>query len=280
MGLFDLKVHHGGMIEYGNEIKYVGGESIIIEGMDSDWWSLFEAYSELRRLGYPRDPILPLNDENLFSFSTDADSEEMYRIAKLRNHVEMHVVHEIEKYEEPFPECGYIDVGGGANKGGNEGANECAKTGDCGGNVDDGAADGEGINAANDEGVEVGLGTMGGGTGLGSDVESDDEEFVPSEGDIDSADDVHFTDSEDDYDDDSCFEEQNGEKDTSRNEKGRGVVNEGFSGEDCCESDELDDVYQTGVGHAEAGEGEEDDFGDEGGVFPVYKPQKDMKDYR
>ncbi|MED6167463.1 hypothetical protein PIB30_002945 [Stylosanthes scabra] len=150
-----------------------------------------------------------------------------------------------------------------------------------GGNVVDGAADGKSINGANVEGVEAGLGTMGSSTGLGSDEDSDDEEFVPSKGDIDSVDDVHFTNSENDYDDDGCFdEEQNREKDLSRNEKGKGVVNEGFSGEDGCESDELDDVYQAGVGHAEAGEGEEDDFGVESGVFPVYKAQKVMKDYR
>ncbi|MED6147966.1 hypothetical protein PIB30_048769 [Stylosanthes scabra] len=88
MGFFDLKLYHGGRIDYGIEsIRYVGGETTIIAEMDSDWWSLYEAYSELRHLGYPRgnisslwykDPALPFTDENLMSFSTDVDSEEMY----------------------------------------------------------------------------------------------------------------------------------------------------------------------------------------------------------
>ncbi|MED6146551.1 hypothetical protein PIB30_035553, partial [Stylosanthes scabra] len=66
-----------------------------------------------------------------------------------------------------------------------------------------------GANGGGADGVEDGLGTKGGQAEVDSEEDSDDEEFVPSEGDFDSADDVHFTDSEDDYDDDSGFEEEN-----------------------------------------------------------------------
>ncbi|MED6170735.1 hypothetical protein PIB30_033901 [Stylosanthes scabra] len=157
----------------------------------------------------------------------------------------MYVIHEIERYEDPFLECGYIDVGNGLIGGDNENANEgpAVNEGNSGGDAADGAADGIGLdgnnadrladveasNGNNADGVDDDLGTMGDRTEISAEDDSDDEEFVPSEGNIDSADDVQFTNSEDEYDDESGFEEQNAEKDVSRVENGKGVAHEAFS---------------------------------------------------
>ncbi|MED6151937.1 hypothetical protein PIB30_087073 [Stylosanthes scabra] len=257
---------------------------------------------KLRRLGYPRpkieslwykDPTLLLTDENLFSFTTDDDSNEMYQIVELRNYIEMYVEHEIDKYEEPFSECGYIDVGddpkGCGPKGGDnsdkEHVNDGVDTdnadgegldGDSGGLGADGVADGVGLDGDNANGVDADN-ANGGGTEVDSEDDSNDEEFVPSEGDINSADDIYFTDSEDNYDDDSGFVEENGKEDVSRVEKGKGVANDGLSDEGGCYSNEQEDVYRAEVGD---GDGDGYDVGVYGNVFSVYKPKKYMKEYR
>ncbi|RYR28163.1 hypothetical protein Ahy_B01g052281 [Arachis hypogaea] len=105
MGYFKVKVYHGGWFTYKNgPLEYVGGETMVIEEIDGDRWSVFEAYAELKQLGYVeenipslwfKDPVAEDMEKNLKLFKTDADSIEMCRIAELRDHVELYVVHKV-----------------------------------------------------------------------------------------------------------------------------------------------------------------------------------------
>ncbi|XP_015954317.1 uncharacterized protein LOC107478697 [Arachis duranensis] len=79
-----------------------------------------------------------------------------------------------------------------------------------------------------------------------SDNDSDDEEFIPSDLEVDSADDVHFTNSEEEYDDASGFEELTSAKDSERVDKGKRVMNGDFSDEEGFNSDEVDLEYEVG----------------------------------
>ncbi|MED6196003.1 hypothetical protein PIB30_043135 [Stylosanthes scabra] len=111
--------------------------------------------------------------------------------------------------------------------------------------------------------------------GAESDEDSDDAEYVPSAEKVDSAEDIHFTDSEEDLDlDDSFFglEVAAGDKG-----KGKSVVNEEFEeeGED---SDEADDGYEVGGFHREDAQDEVDDI--DRVVFSVYKVVANMANYR
>ncbi|MED6209958.1 hypothetical protein PIB30_059608, partial [Stylosanthes scabra] len=279
MSYFNLTVYHEGIFVHDQPLQYVGAQRTIIEEMDSDWWSMHEAFSELRRLRYQRtnisafwykDHAVNLSEENLRLFETGTDAKDMYNIARARNHVEMFVVHEVDNYEEPFPKGGYIDVGdpivkddkqvakkcanGDNNETHAEGSNECANKG---------AYDG-GEQGANEEHND-------GRSEAGSDEDSDDEEFLPSPSDIDSADDVYFTDSEDKYDDESGFEEQNDNGDRPLIDKGKGIANAEFNDDGTCDSDDFEKDYEVS-----GGLGEDDGHGIR---YQVYKPQKDMKDY-
>ncbi|MED6112480.1 hypothetical protein PIB30_062097 [Stylosanthes scabra] len=196
------------------------------------------AYSELRRLGYPQTNIASL----------------WYKDPALQ-------LHEIDRYEEPFPKCDYVDVGDKTAENNDKGVKE-------GANADEEKASTKGVEeGANMEGVEDGLGTKGGQDEVDSEEGSDDED----------ADDVHFTNSEDDYDDDTGFEEENGEKIKPRVDKGKWVAIDGLSDEQGNDSEEFDNQYETWVGN---GEDDEDDLGVGSGMFLVYKRQKDMKAYR
>ncbi|MED6112869.1 hypothetical protein PIB30_065641 [Stylosanthes scabra] len=217
------------------------------------------------------DPALEYFEVDLNLFSNDEDALEMVRIAGLMHHVEMFVVHSIQD-DEPFPEVGYIDVGpsnaqkkdqsgnGGAeevggNECGNAGAGEVLQDYGCRDKVD---------NVAGGEGQEEG-----GKTSLDSAEDSDDEEFIPSDLDVESADDIQFTDSEEDYDDDDGgFEELN---DNARIDKGKGVANVEFSDGEGYDGEEIERDY-------EAGGGNDEEDGDSV-RFPIYKAQKDMKEY-
>ncbi|RYQ81129.1 hypothetical protein Ahy_Scaffold1g107135 [Arachis hypogaea] len=120
MGNFKVKVYHGGWFTYKNgPLEYAGGETTVIEDIDGDRWSVFEAYAKLKQLGYVKenipslwfkDPVAEDMEKNLKLFKTDADSIEMCRIAKLRDHVELYLVHKVQE-EEMFPDVGYIDIG-------------------------------------------------------------------------------------------------------------------------------------------------------------------------
>ncbi|MED6170524.1 hypothetical protein PIB30_031866 [Stylosanthes scabra] len=280
MVYFNLTVYHGGRFGYDNgPLQYVDGDKTIIEEMDSDWWSIFEAYSELRRLGYEqcniealwyKDSALEDFEVDLNLFSNDEDALEMVRIAGLRDHVEMFVVHSIQD-DKPFPEVGYIDVGPSnaekEDQNGNVGTEEVnGNGGNAGGNAgevqqEDGGRD-EVDNVAGGEEQEEG-----GKTSLDSVEDSDDEEFIPFDLDVDSADDIQFTDSEEDYDDDGGFEELN----DARVDKGKGVANVEFSDGEGYDSEEMEKDYEIGGGN--------DEQDGDSVRFPVYKAQKDMKEY-
>ncbi|RYR54167.1 hypothetical protein Ahy_A06g029422 [Arachis hypogaea] len=99
----------------------------------------------------------------------------------------------------------------------------------------------------------------------------------------DSACDIHFTDSEDEYNYDSGFNENNSvpKKDTTDKEKGVGTSQ--FSDEEWADSDELEMDHMIGGDEGEDDNTEEDadDASERGGQrCPVHKPEKDMASYR
>ncbi|RYR48072.1 hypothetical protein Ahy_A07g034068 [Arachis hypogaea] len=120
MGYFKVKVYHEGWFTYKNgPLEYVAGETTVIEEIDGDRWSVFEAYAELKQLGYVeenipslwfKDPVVEDMEKNLKLLKTDVDSIKICRIAELRDHVELYVIHKVQD-EEMFPDDGYIDVG-------------------------------------------------------------------------------------------------------------------------------------------------------------------------
>ncbi|MED6153210.1 hypothetical protein PIB30_099520, partial [Stylosanthes scabra] len=114
-------------------MRYVGGEVFLIEDNDSDFWCVFVAEEEVVRVGHDKsdiaalwykDPAIEDPSIGLKMFLDDKDALEMCRIAAVRGHVEMFVVHQ-DGPEEGFPEIGYVDVGGDPHQGnGEDGQNE------------------------------------------------------------------------------------------------------------------------------------------------------------
>ncbi|MED6125435.1 hypothetical protein PIB30_068487 [Stylosanthes scabra] len=81
-------------------MRYIGGEKLVIGVNDSDFWSVFEADEQVRRLGdddvaalWYKDPTIHNMSIELRMFLNDEDALEMVRIAQLRGHVELFVVH-------------------------------------------------------------------------------------------------------------------------------------------------------------------------------------------
>ncbi|QHO43301.1 uncharacterized protein DS421_5g161610 [Arachis hypogaea] len=87
-----------------------------------------------------------------------------------------------------------------------------------------------------------------------------------------------FIDSEEEYDDDSGFEELRGTTDGDRVDKGKGVVNGDFSDEEGFNSDEVDLDYEVGGGSDK--EDSQDDDNDEVTRYPIHKDVKDMTSYK
>ncbi|RYQ91969.1 hypothetical protein Ahy_B09g098045 [Arachis hypogaea] len=228
MGSFTLTVYRGGRFGYKEgTLRYLGGEKTVIEDVDSDCWSLFEAY--------------------------------------------VFVVHVVEDAEE-FPEAGFIDVGGQTEQNlGNELAvyeggkvqemkNDDVQQGNKGDKLDTDVG-------AENEWAET-----------NSDDDSDDDEFIPSDPEGDSADDIHFTDGDEEYNDESGFEEDTSAKGSKRVDKGKGVMNGDFSDEKGFNSDEVDLEYEVGVGSDdEEGQGEDKN---EARSYPIHKDCKDMNSYK
>ncbi|MED6210777.1 hypothetical protein PIB30_067308 [Stylosanthes scabra] len=264
-----MRVYHRGRFAMENGLmKYVDGEERVIEGLDSDRWSVYEAYYELEQLGY-----------------VDGNAISMCEIAEEHNVVELYVVHEVQEPEE-IPESGYIDVGSNENGGNNEGSGGEVRLGEEGGtgrDVDCGTQ--ANINDANDE--EIGQGEQDGEDtvpaaanmgvdGTSSDEDSDDGEYVPSS-DVDSVEDIHFTDSEEEFDDNSGFEDLGDNNEMPRDPKGNGVAHENLSDVDREDSDEMEADHEIGGYDEEDGDVAE---GVERRRFPVFKFQKDMLNYR
>ncbi|XP_020961057.1 uncharacterized protein LOC110263674 [Arachis ipaensis] len=200
-------------------VKY-GGETTVIEEIDGDRWSVFEAYVELKHFGYVEENIPSLwfkdsthedMEKNLKLFKSDADSIVMCKIAELRDYVELYVVYKVEE-EDVFPAAGYIDVG------------------EKDGMVD--ISEGQDLrdNEVNQE-VEC---------GNSSDSDSLDSEYKPSGEEDDSEYDLHFIDSDDELDPDvSGFQDVNVMNKKRRAVKKKGVANEDF------ENDEGGNMYAS-----------------------------------
>ncbi|RYR14319.1 hypothetical protein Ahy_B04g070874 [Arachis hypogaea] len=206
----------------------------------------------------------------------DAEAIDMCNIAGLRGLVELYVVHDVGD-AEPFPEVGYVDVGGVTEEG-----------------TDDGLGlvvfEGHGAEAVGAS-AEPNKATEGGDVGdefqvdgsESNDEDSEDPEYMPSNEEGDSVGEVHFTDSDEDFEGDSGFDDGNSvpEEATAGKEKGKGISQ--FSDEDGADSDELEMDHMIGgdEGYEDAAENNGDDISDRvGHRFPVHKPLKDMSSYR
>ncbi|RYQ99934.1 hypothetical protein Ahy_B07g087950 [Arachis hypogaea] len=252
-----------------------------------DCWSLFEAYAEVGQFGYTKekiatfwykDPSSEWLENDLKLFEGDRDAIEMCKITGKRGHVDLYVVHKVE-VDEDFSEVGFLDVGGpGEQVQEAERANDeevhnqkqlVIYQGDGDQEVDRANAEivKEGDKLNPDEQVKS-----------NSDEDSDDEDFIPSDGEVDSADDVIFTDSEEEYDDESEFDEVRGGTDGDRVEKGKGIAGGDFSDEEGFNSDEVDVDYEVGGGSEK--EDIEDDDNNEAIRYPIHKDVKDMTRYK
>ncbi|RYR33271.1 hypothetical protein Ahy_A10g047834 [Arachis hypogaea] len=168
----------------------------------------------------------------------------MCKIAEKRGHVELYVVRKVEDAEE-FSEVGFLDVGGQGEQG-----QEAER-----GNAEE-------------------LHNQNRLVKSNSDDDSDDEDFIPSDGEVDSADDVMFTNSEEEYDDESGFDEVRGGTDGDRVDKGKGVTGGDFSDEEGFNSDKVDVDYEMCGGSEK--EDSEDDDNNEASRYPIHKDVKDM----
>ncbi|XP_016206697.1 uncharacterized protein LOC107647087 [Arachis ipaensis] len=267
-----MTVYHGGRFGYDNgTLEYIWGEMTVIEDVDMDCWSLFEAYAEVGQFGYTNEKIVAFwykdsssdwLENDLKLFEGDRDAIEMSKITGKRGHVDLYVVHKVEVDEE-FPEVGFLDVGGPGEQ-----VQEAER-----------ANDEEEVDRANAETVKEGDKlNPDEQVKSNSDEDSDDEDFIPSDGEVDSADDVMFTDSEEEYDDESRFDEVRGGTDGDRIEKGKGVAGSDFSDEEGFNSDEVDVDYEVGGGSEK--EDSEDDDNNEAIRYPIHKDVKDMTRYK
>nr|XP_029151080.1 acidic leucine-rich nuclear phosphoprotein 32 family member A-like [Arachis hypogaea] len=170
----------------------------------------------------------------------DADAIKMCNIAGLRD---------IVGDAEPFLKVGYIDVGGVAEEGTDAGLGlvvfegHMAEAAEASGDPNKGTEGGDKFRV--DE-----SGT--------SDEDSEDPEYMPSDEEGDSAGDVHFTDSEEEYKYDSKFDEDNSVPKEATSGKGKGVGISQFSDEDGADSDELEINHMIG-----GDEGDDDDAEDD-----------------
>ncbi|MED6111245.1 hypothetical protein PIB30_050798 [Stylosanthes scabra] len=273
MALFNMRVYHRGRFAMENGLmKYLDGEETIIEGLDSDRWSVYEAYYELEQL------VMWMEVFQAY------DAIGMCGIAEEHNVVELYVVHEVQEPKE-FPESGYIDVGSnenGNNKG-NEGEVRLGEEGgterdvDCGIEADINDENDEEIGQGEQDGEDTVLDAANMGVdGTSSDEDSDDGEYVPSS-DVDSVEDIHFTNSEEEFDDDSGFEDLGDNNEMPCDPKGNSVAHENLSDVDRENSDEMEADHEIGGYDEEDGDVAE---GVERRRFPVFKFQKDMLNYR
>ncbi|RYQ98220.1 hypothetical protein Ahy_B08g094279 [Arachis hypogaea] len=264
----DVNSQLGSTHRVGNgPLQYVGGETTVIKDTNSDRWSVFEAYAELKQFGYVeenisalwfKDPTHEDMEKILKLFKGDADSIAMCKIAELRDYVELYVVHKVEE-EDVFSAAGYIDVEkdhGMVDK--SEGQELVVYGGEqAGRNQSKPGADDSGVetrDSDDDVNQEAEFGHSG-------DSDSLDSEYKPSEEEDDNKDDLHFTECEYELDPDG-----NGAM------KKKGVTTENLDNEEGANSDELDLDHEVGV------EGSDSDH--QGVRYPVHKAQKDMNQYK
>ncbi|RYR74808.1 hypothetical protein Ahy_A02g009520 [Arachis hypogaea] len=242
MGYFKVKVYHGGWFTYKNgPLEYVGGETTVIEEIDGDRWSVFEAYAELKQFGYVeekipslwfKDPTHEDLETNLKLFKSDADSIEI-------DYVELYVVHKVEE-EEVFPAAGYIDVGE------KDGMGDISSEGQelvVYGGLDEGQNQSGpgGADSALEDDNEVEYGNS-------SDGDSLDSKYKPSGEEDNSKNDMHFTDSDDELDPDvSGFQNVNVMSKKCRDVKKNVVGNEDFENDERENNDDLDLDHEVGA---------------------------------
>ncbi|QHN78620.1 uncharacterized protein DS421_19g662900 [Arachis hypogaea] len=254
MALFNIRVHHGGAFGYKNGVfKYLKGQATVVEDIDGDRWSVFEAYEELRQFGYLKSTIAALwykdpnaddSDSNLKLLKGDSEAIEMYNIADLRGFIDLFVVHEVGN-ADGFSEVSYIDVGGDiggveseeSNGGGPEVVvfeGDQEKT--------DAVADAVETKCQNKGiGVELGQeGQIGGGDHESSGEDSNDPIYLPSNEEGDNVKDIHFTDSEEEYDYDNGFGEENFVPKDSTVDKGKRVVTSDLEDEEAADNDDME----------------------------------------
>ncbi|XP_057719677.1 uncharacterized protein LOC130934105 [Arachis stenosperma] len=265
--------------------KYRKGQSTIIEDIDSDRWSLFEASEELKQFGYLQANIVALwyKDPSFDDLETclemlkgDTEAIEMCNIAGLRGLVELYVVHDVGDAES-FPEVGYVDIRGVAEEGTDDGLGlvffegHKAEAARASAEPNEATEGGDGGDEFEVDGSES------------NDEDSEDPEYMPFDEQGDSAGEVHFTDSDEDFEGDSGFDDGNSvpKKATAGKEKGKGINK--FSDEDGADSDELEMDHMIGgdEGDDDNAENDADDISNRVGQrFPVHKPLKDMSSYR
>ncbi|MED6202407.1 hypothetical protein PIB30_105061, partial [Stylosanthes scabra] len=115
MAFFDITLFHKGYFGYeDSRMKYMGGEKLIVQEQDNDFWSVFEAEEQLRRLGnrvediaalWYKDPEVEQLEVGLTQFANDRDVINMVNLGLARGSVELYVVY--EGYDdEGIPEIG------------------------------------------------------------------------------------------------------------------------------------------------------------------------------
>ncbi|RYR11105.1 hypothetical protein Ahy_B05g079591 [Arachis hypogaea] len=286
MVYINMRVHHGGAFGYEEGVfKYLKGQSTIIEDIDSDRWSVFEAYEELRQFGYLqanivalwyKDPSLDDLETSLKMLKGDAEAIKMCNIAGLRGLVELYVVHDLGDAES-FPEVGYVEVMGVVEDGTDDGLGLVVFEGH---GAEAAEASGEPNKAI--EGGDVGDEFRVDGSDS-NDEDIEDPEYMPSDEEGDSEREVPFTDSDENYEGDSGFDEGNSvpKEAIAGKEKGSGINQ--FSDEDGADSDELEIDHMIGGDERDDDDAENDadDVSDHGGQrFLVHKSLKDMSSYR
>ncbi|RYR18787.1 hypothetical protein Ahy_B03g063399 [Arachis hypogaea] len=293
MALFNMRMHHDGVFGYENDVlKYLKGQATIVEDIDDDRWSVFEAYEELRQLGYLKSTIAvlwykdPTEDDyesQLKLLKGDTEAIEMCTIAGKRGFVDLFVVHEVGD-AEGFPKAGYLDVRGETRGVENEeplrGGLELVMFE---GNAQ--KTDGIGVAAEvkcqnKDGGMELGQeGHEGDSDHDSSGKDSDDPTYLPSNEEESSVEDIYFTDSEEVYDYESGFGEDNSVPKDANAEKGKNVVTSDLNDEDAVDSDELEQDHIIG-GHESGADDVEEAVEGEGQRFSVHKSQNDMENYQ
>ncbi|QHO48051.1 uncharacterized protein DS421_1g02380 [Arachis hypogaea] len=258
MVLFNMRVHHGGAFGYENGVlKYLKSQAIVIEDIDGNRWSMFEAYEKLRQFGYLKSTITAL-------WYKDPNADDSESNLKLLKGMLINVGGDTGSVESEEPNGGLQIVVF-------EGDQEKI---DVVGNAVETKCQNKGV------GEELGQeGHIGGGDHESSGEDSDDPTYLPSNDEGDSAKDIHFTDSEEKYDYNSGFGEENYVPKDSIVDKGKRVVTSDLEDEEAANSDDLENDHMIG-GHDLVADDAEEDADCEGLRFPVHKFEKDMRNYK
>ncbi|RYR37094.1 hypothetical protein Ahy_A09g042021 [Arachis hypogaea] len=220
MSYFSVKVyHHGSFGLQGGQLKYLGGETIIIDYCNEDEWSLIEVYDIVSRQGYLKKDIAAMwyksqdqnTEEGLRMLRTDKDTMNMANVGVREDMVELFVVHKTSDIHEVVEDVHLLGStessmqgkGGGSDGPGPMVTSEAQTVGlveknsgpnveeEIVGNKDESDEEGEGSDSSEDEDYDP----------KGAEDDSCDSwgsDFRNGDGSEDSADEVVFGDSDDD----------------------------------------------------------------------------------